>query len=440
MAQTTSSLGAAARRVLLVTFYFPPRPGMASQRLKGLAKYLPHFGWDPTVLTAALPGPSPLDVPVVETFYPGSVTARVKRALGISQDSTASAGAAPPTGSSDGAAGKPWIRRFGLEWLRYPDTHRGWRPYAVKEGRLLLRRCSFDAMISSSGPATAHIIASDLKKTLDMPWVADFRDLWTMNPYVEHGWLRTRVERSLEYRTLATADALVTTSKPWAEDQQKMHPAKRILAIPNGFDPDDCAVAPLTPKFTITYAGHLYDGRRDPRILFTAIRELIDEGTMNSSTVQVRFLGQQEAFVQRMIEEERLAEVVQQCGFVPRAEALDRQRESHVLLLLGWDDPRDVGTYTGKVFEYLAARRPILAVGGPPGVVSGLLEETRAGVYVRDVPTAKRAIRDWYASYVQQGFVPYPGREDFVNRYSHVEMARQFAELLDSVTPRRRQA
>ncbi len=435
MTHTASTRQVPTRRVLIVTYYFPPRPGMASQRLKGLAKYLPGFGWEPTVLTAALPGPVPLEVPVVETFYPGSVTARVKRALGIAHDSSPSAGAATPGDSTNGTAGRSWIRRFGLEWLRYPDTHRGWRPYAVKEGCRLLRRCPFDAMISSSGPVTAHIVASSLKKTVDVPWVADFRDLWTLNPYIEHGWLRTRVERRLECRTLAPADALVTTSQPWAEDQQKRYPAKQVLAIPNGFDPDDRAAAPLTPKFTITHAGHLYGGRRDPRILFTAIRELIEEGTMNRSEVEVRFLGPQEAFVEQMIQEEGLGRVVRQCGFVPREDALLRQRESHVLLLLGWDDPRDAGTYTGKVFEYLAAHRPILAIGGPTGVVSGLLEETGSGVHVRSVADVKRVVSEWYADHQQHGFVPYRGQTEAVNRYSHIEMARQFAELLDSLTP-----
>lgn len=131
---------------------------------------------------------------------------------------------------------------------------------------------------------------------------------------------------------------------------------------------------PLTKEFTITYAGTLYDNKRNPTPLLRALREFIAEGLINPDITRVRFFGPPEYWLEREIIKHNLGEIVKEYRTVPRDVTLARQRESQILLLLNWDDPREVGVYTGKLFEYLAAKRPILAIGGPKGVVSELLE------------------------------------------------------------------
>ena len=118
---------------------------------------------------------------------------------------------------------------------------------------------------------------------------------------------------------------------------------------------------------------------------------------------------------------------------VPRNIALDKQRESQILLLLNWDDPREIGVYTGKVFEYLAARRPILAVGGPRGVVTELLEDTGAGVHALGYDQLKYILLELYEQYRIYGYVLYRGCEEQIAKYSHREMARRFAYILESL-------
>jgi len=186
----------------------------------------------------------------------------------------------------------------------------------------------------------------------------------------------------------------------------------------------------LTREFTLTYTGQLYQAKQDPEPLFQAVRELIGEGVIDPDNVKVQFFGPTRYWLDRDVKEHGLEMIVAQHGVVPRKEALAKQRETQVLLLLNWNDLHEKGIYSGKVFEYLAARRPILAIGGPNGVVSELLEETGAGVHVKDVTELKESLRNLYKEYQATGQVCYHGKEERVAKYSHREMARKFAEAL----------
>jgi hypothetical protein len=218
----------------------------------------------------------------------------------------------------------------------------------------------------------------------------------------------------------------------WAETLSELHRDKRTFAIPNGFDPEQVSTgAKLTEKFTITYAGGLYHGRRDPEILFQALSELISEKTVDPQRVSVRFYGPVEYWLDQEIRDHGLEEVVTQNGSVPREVSIAKQRESQMLLLLSWNDPRERGTFTGKVFEYMAARRPILGVGGPKGVVSELLQKTGAGTHVNDVASLKEILADYYREYSETGAVSFRGVDEEIQHYSHPEMARKFADVLD---------
>lgn len=427
-----------SRRVLIITYYFPPRPGVASLRLRGLAKYLPEYGWEPVILTAALPGEPEHRFKVVQTPYPGDATACWKRKLGL----------APDKGFQE-QIGVPWALREGKTSLTnkmvnvikaviaYPDEQKGWYPFALRVGHDLLKRERFDALLSSSGPVTCHLIARELKARYGLPWIADLRDLWTQNHYYSYGPLRLMFERKLEVKTLSSADALVTVSKPLAEKLQSLHRSKPVFAIPNGYDPDEMGSVTPTREFTITYTGQFYyQGRRDPLPLFQVLAELISEGKINRCDVRVRFYGPVEYWLEQEVKLYQLEDIVILHHFVPREDALERQRESQILLLLNWDHPEEAGVYTGKVFEYLAAQRPILAIGGPKGVVAELLEETGAGVHVSSHEELKRVLTQFYDEYKAYGQVAYHGKRDRIARYSHREMARKFANVLDSVAER----
>ncbi len=213
-----------------------------------------------------------------------------------------------------------------------------------------------------------------------------------------------------------------------------LHQNKRIFTIPNGFDAEEVfSSSSIIPQFTITYTGQLLEGRRSPELLFHALRDLIRERKVNAQQILVKFYGPKLNWLAHKIEEYELSLIVSQEGEVHRDEVRQKQRESQILLLLTWNDPREKGVYTGKIFEYLATRRPILAIGGPRGVVSELLETTQAGVHVADLENLKAVLMRFYNEHQERGIVPYHGKEEEINKYSHYEMAKKFAQFLDEV-------
>lgn len=422
------------KRVLVITYYFPPRQSIASLRLRGLAKYLPEFGWAPVVLTAALPAPPDGRFEVAETPYPGDVSALLKKRLGLRPEKSFQEQIGVPKalrGSRRAFTSRVLTLVEGI--YAYPDEQKRWLPFAVKAGDTLLREREFHALMSSSSPVTAHLIAYELKKRHRIPWVADLRDLWTLNHYYPYGPIRKVVERKLELRILSAADALVTVSSPLAEQLASLHKGKAVFSIPNGFDPDEIGPAPLTREFTITYTGQLYEGKRDPAPLFQAMRELINKGVFDPRLVKVRFFGPAQYWLEKEVRRYALEQVVEMCGTVPREVVVQHQRASQVLLLLNWDDPREHGVYTGKLFEYLAAQRPILAVGGPGGVVKELLEKTKAGVHASGPEELTAVLAAWYREYEATGRVAYHGIPEEIERYSHREMAGRFAAVMDGL-------
>lgn len=426
-----------SKRVLVITYYFPPRPGVASLRLRGLAKYLPEYGWEPVILTATLPGEPEYGFRVIQTFYPGDVTSRWKQRLGMAKNRgfQEQIGISRALRESKASLTTKLVNLIrGI--IAYPDEQKDWYPFALKAGHDLLKRERFDALLSSSGPVTSHLVARELKARHRLPWIADLRDLWTQNHYYPYGPIRRALERKLELRILSAADALVTVSSPLAEQLASLHRGKIIFVIPNGFDPDEVGSASLTKEFTITYTGELYEGRRDPALLFQVLRELIDKGVFDSHLVKVRFFSPVQYWLEQEVKQYGLEQVVELCGIVPRDVVLQHQRASQILLLLNWNDPRERGVYTGKLFEYLAARRPILAIGGPGGVVKDLLTRTKAGMHVSNKNELVTVLTSWYDEYKDTGQVAYHGIPQEINQYSHREMARRFANVLDELQTR----
>ena len=428
------------KKVLIITYYFPPRPGVASLRLKGLAKYLPEFGWEPVILTADLPGVPDQRFKVIETNYPGDVTAKLKRKLGLNPDRRFQEQIKI---LSKAAGGKKFfvdkLVAIAEGLFIYPDGQKKWYPFAIRAGIKIIMKEKFDAIISSSSPVTTHLVAKYLKENYDIPWLADFRDLWTQNHNYQYGFLRKWFEKRLEVNTITQADALVTVSKPLANKLRILHLKKPIFTIMNGFDIDEINKSAINnKKFTITYTGNILFGKQDPELLFKTIRELIDESTLKLNDIRVNFYGPVQYWLTQKIDKHGLDKIVTQHGTVPREIALKSQRKSQILLILGWNDPKERGVYPGKFFEYLAAKRPILAIGEHRGVLAELLEETNAGNYFSKFKPLKYFITRCYKEYKMKGEVQYYGNISQVKKFSHYEMAKRFANVLDGIVINRK--
>ncbi len=342
------------KNVLIIASFWPYRQG--SKRTIGLANYLPEFGWQPIILTPPLDGKPEPQFRVIETPY-RDVLGFWKKLFRLSPDEDIRGQVKRRFGITFKKSLMDFFLTCGGAIINYPDLDRGWNPFAVKAGEELLQNEHIDAMISIS-PATRHLVASQLKARYKIPWIADFPDLWSQISSYSYGPLRKLIDRRLELKTLSNADALVSISHLWAEKLSMLHKGKPVYTITHGFDPAAVNTPPakLTAKFTIIYTGIIYVGQQDPSKLFRALRDLISAGTINPDEIEVRFYGPREEWLAREIEEYELSGVVKQYGIVPQHTAIEKQRESQLLLLLDWDDPQEKGSYTGKIFEYLGHR------------------------------------------------------------------------------------
>ncbi len=407
----------------------------SSPRIPGFAKYLGAHGWEAILLTVPIvPGDRRFGAPPrdLREYVRILETARYRKARARVEDMV-------QVGSrrlrrTSRIVSRLARRLYSLynEIFFFPDAERKWIPYAIAAAERLLRRESIDVMLSSSSPVTCHLIASRLKKHHRIPWVADFRDLWTQNHDYPYSQVRRAIERALERRTMRSADSFVTVAPPLAAQLTSLHGTKAV-SLTNGYDPAGYGPAPpLTGKFTITYTGQIYLNKQDPLKILLALKELIAEGEIREEDVELRFFGPESKLVNYYVAQHAATGYVRQYGVCPIETAHLRQQESQVLVLFNWEQPRQRGIYTQKIFDYLGAGRPILATGGFRGDVrEDLLRETNAGTYATDAAEIKEAVLDYYRQFRVRGKTTYAGNGN-VARYGYPRLAGQLAEILEA--------
>jgi glycosyltransferase involved in cell wall biosynthesis len=422
------------KTVLLVTFYFPPSQEIAARRTGGLAKYLPAYGWRVVVLTPRQPTSASGRFELLATDYEDKVR-RWRRRLHLHDGDSVSV---PQTASYVESPTmiqrlRKWAVLSVRDLLTYPDATWSWYRPAVQAGGRFLQEEGADAILSSYGPATSHIVASALAGASQLPWVADYRDPWSSNFYTSHGRLLRSLDKRLEDRVTRSATAFIGVSRALTEGIVRCRPGVRAFLVHNGYDPEERATdsEPLDRQFTIVHCGYCYGGRRNPRILFEAVSMLIGEGLMRRDDVRIDFYGLVDPSVDRMSHAYGLDGVVLQHGMVSRDEAIASERRAQVLVVILSSSADDVGTIPGKVFEYMAARRPIVAIGAVKGEIADLLALTRIGTQA----TSAREMRDWilaaYRDFVEYGHVTFNCDEDAIEQFSQLRMAKRVAEALD---------
>ncbi len=390
-------------RLLIVSYYFPPYNTIGAVRVSKTARLLAQWGHDVRVLCADdQPLQPTLDVELDEACITRTpwwnVNAPVEHLLGGRQR-VAAQGFTLKQGSSS-FVGK--LGRLYKSAVNFPDAQIGWLPYAVRAGERLLRDWNAEVILASGLPATVLCVASRLAKRFNLPWVAELRDLWTLAGSYDEPWWRRWLETRLERAVLSTARGMVTVSQPLADELQRAYRCPTAVVL-NGCDPHDferaralpgeASSATVEPRLKITYTGMIYALRRDPRPLFAALQLLGDD----AKQIHVEFVGRYLHEVQRQAAEFGLAECVTVRESIPYLEALRLQQQSDVNLLLLDPDVRQQGVYTGKLFEYLGARRPILALGPRETVAGQLIAERRAGCVSLDRVELAAQLRRWLA-------------------------------------------
>jgi hypothetical protein len=371
-------------KILFLAYYFPPYNNIGAVRAAKLARYWHERGVELKVLSAAAQSSAPtLDNEVPEALVTRTswIDVNALPRLVLGRRKVASEGYA-----SESRA----LSRLGAVYrtlANFPDGETGWLPYALRAGRRVLGSWRPDVIYASARPFTALIVAQRLARAHAIPWFAELRDLWTERHHYPHPAWRRRLEGKLERAVLASARGLVTVSQPLAERLARF--GKPVEVSMNGYDERD-APAPLGADFAglrIVYTGTVYPGEQDPAPLFRALA-LIRE----RCAVRVEFYGRLPAEPLRRAAREHGAEdMVAVFPPVPYRDALALQRGADACLLLLWSNPAEPGVYTGKVFEYLGAKRPVLAIGAGDDVAGALLRGRGAGFVGAD----PHAIADW---------------------------------------------
>ena len=395
------------KKVLIIGYLWPYCRSEAlnrsgSVRTIALAKYLSEFGWQPIIVTAPL-REKPSNIRIIETSYRDIFYfwKKLLSLFGIKSDKSVSGKLKEKLGITSKKSFIDFLLNSYMAIFAYPDTEKEWKLFAIKSASNLLEKEKIEAIISF-WPITAHLVAKELKNKYRIPWIADFSHLWSRGYYYQFGPIRKFIDKRLEIKTLLSANAITTVSQPLAENLRSLHKQKPVYPIIHGFDLAwlDISSTSLNSKFSITYTGNIYVGKEKPSRLFAVLKELIDDKLINRNDVEVLFYGGKYGWLEKETKKYGLADIVHQCGNVPHSISLQKQRESQILLHLGWDDEKIKGMYAAKVFEYLAAKRPILAVGGASDeVVRDLLFKTHGGKYGKTVGEIKNILRDFYSEY-----------------------------------------
>jgi len=410
------------KNVLLLTTYFPPSNLIAARRSYGLVKYLPENNWNPYVITIKWTndidkmGIDPSIEPMVQNRE--SITRVPYRP-------------------------NKYYPLFSKLWrwrrvLLFPQT----QPYDYFKNTMnlfpeYLEKNKIDAIWATSPYPSPHLLANKLCRKFNIPWVADFRDWWDQK-YLGGNKYSLRNMQSIATKLVQNCNVITSVSPALVEKIQNITD-KKVICIYNGFDPDEYNSLPECTDhnfFTVVYTGRFILPQRSPASVFSALELLLTNGYIDPNNLKLVFYGSDRNSVTELLKKRTVKQCCEFKPAIPHSQVPAIQKTATILLHLS--HPTEKGIMTGKIFEYLAARRPILSVPGDNDCVDNLLNETKAGCSRKSIEDIAGQIKEWYAEWKQTGNVKYYGFSSAIKQYSYPEMARQTAELLDKIIERPR--
>jgi glycosyltransferase involved in cell wall biosynthesis len=415
-------------KVLLVTMYFPPAGGGGVQRSLKLAQYLPALGIETHVLAPEDPKwvhrdtelRAPTQAWIHRVRYVGPRARKPKEEIR----------------AADGLDRALVRAQVTARRLLLPDASVTWNLTAIPAAIRIVRNEGIDAVITTSPPGSIHFVGAAVKRATGARWLADLRDPLVANQHRRADTTATRARQATNERlarlVARQADAVSCVSEAIADEMRALDSRGPVRTIANGCDFDDFAglVYEPTARFRITHAGSFF-GKRDPKPFLQA---LADSGL----DVEARFVGDLRAADREWADGLGLGDRLRLVPYAPRSEALHLQRDSEALLLLVPDaGGRGKGVLSGKVFEYLAAGRPILAVVPPDGAAADLIRETGAGVVVApdDVAGIRAALEELHGRFVNGGLEAVQLSAQDRDRLSRRARVEELAELLREIVP-----
>lgn len=376
------------KRVLIISYYWPPTGGSGVQRWVKFAKYLPSEGWQPVIYTPLNPEAITVDESLLDEIPPQVEVIRRKifepyniyRALTGKKGRTAQSGEVNPINSQE----KSFTQKVAM-WIRgnmfIPDPRCFWIGPSVRFLKEYLKEHPVDIIVSTGPPHSMHLIARKVARATGIPWVADFRDPWTKMFYFKHLALSPWAERKharLEKMVLDDASVVVAVS-PLVQDEFKAMTTTEVDLITNGFDEDDFAAKPQRDEyFSITHTG-LFASDGNPDILWKVLAEKCRRDSEFKKLLRIRLAGKTDKQITESIVAAGLGENLEDLGYCNHNDAVCLQKSSSLLILPLRKEPEYRATLPGKLFEYLASERPILGIGQTDGAMARIISQTQAG-------------------------------------------------------------
>jgi hypothetical protein len=453
------------KRVLVITYYWPPSGGSGVQRWVKFSKYLPGEGWQPVIYTPENPELTSVDRtleaeipadaeiirrPILEPYgvyrrlMGKGASTDMKTLLDGGRKAAADGDVVTPISSGR----KSWKQRLSL-WIRgnvfVPDPRVGWVRPSVRFLKKYLKEHPVDAIVTTGPPQSMHLIGLALHRALGIPWVPDFRDPWTRMYYLKHLPLTACTWRKLarmEQRVLDGCSTVLAVT-PLVQEDFRARTATPVAMIPNGFDETDFAGETASDGFFNLVHTGLFAADGNPLTLWKVLGDMAAENPSFAAALRLRLAGKVDREVREAIAAAGLAGNVVEPGYLDHAAAVAEQRGASVLLLPLRNDPEYRIILPGKLFEYLAARRPVLGIGQEDGAMARVLADTQAGI------TAgwdnENAIRGYleaaWAAFRGEPFAALPGLSEGlaptagdIARYTRRNLTRELAALLDSLT------
>ena len=365
------------KKVLVVTYYWPPSGGPGVQRVLKFCKYLPEYGWEPVILTVK-DGEYPAmdDTLLHESKY---IEAHLSHAFSFYSIFNWFTGEkSVPLYQLSKSKDDSFFKKIS-RWIRYnlvvPDARIGWYSGAVKKGRELLGSQKFDLIFSSGPPHSVHLIARKLAKKSGTKWVADFRDPWTdMFYYSENKRLRATelLDRYLEKKVVDNADALITVSRSISEYYDR-----DVTVIPNGYDESDFALIENSGgnNNLISYVGTMYKSQNTEKF-FDSVHEL---NKLSSNKYKINLIGHIHPDIVRYITSNNYESFIKIKPYIHHKESIIKMVESEFLLLVIPNTKKNSGVVTGKIFEYIRSGSKILMIGPLDSDAAKIINETNSG-------------------------------------------------------------
>lgn len=424
-----------SKKLLIITYYWPPAGGPGVQRWLKFVKYLPDFGIQPVVYIPENPTYPIVDENLLQEVSDKAIILKQKifepyqLASFLSKNKTKKMN----SGIIPNQKKQSFLDKVFL-WIRgnlfIPDARFFWVKPSVSYLEKYIVENNIDTIVTSGPPHSLHLIGLELKHKLEVKWFADFRDPWTTIGY--HKSLRlsetaAQKHKELESQVLNTADTIIVTSKTTKSEFETLT-TKPIAVITNGFDVEKVEKQPLDSKFSLAHIGSFLSAR-NPQFLWESLVELIAEIPDFKSHLEIKLIGAVSQEVLYSITTFGLTDYLNNLGYVSHEEAIAHQRRSQVLLLIEIDSEETKSIIPGKLFEYMVSNRPIIAIGPNGSDFAEIITETNTGVFFNysEKVKLKKLILDFYNQYLE-GKLESHGVG--LQQYSRKKLTEQLVQLL----------